>query len=72
MPSGGDGTIIDVHVFTREGLEKDGRALDIEESQLKEIKKDIDEELNIIEGATFSRLENILKGKRNSLCKRFF
>ena len=64
VPSGGDGTIIDVHVFTRDGLEKDGRALDIEESELKEIKKDIDEELSIIEGATFSRLENIIIGKK--------
>ena len=64
VPSGGDGTIIDVHVFTRDGLEKDGRALDIEESQLKEIKKDVDEELSIIEGATFSRLENIIIGKK--------
>ena len=64
VPSGGDGTIIDVHVFTRDGLEKDGRALDIEESQLKEIKKDVDEELSIIEGATFSRVENILVGKK--------
>jgi len=64
VPSGGDGTIIDVHVFTRDGLEKDGRALDIEESQLKEIKKDVDEELSIIEGATFSRLESIIIGKK--------
>ena len=64
VPSGGDGTIIDVHVFTRDGLEKDGRALDIEESELKEIKKDVDEELSIIEGATFSRLENIIIGKK--------
>ncbi len=64
VPSGGDGTIIDVHVFTRDGLEKDGRALDIEESQLKEIKKDVDEELSIIESATFSRLENIIIGKK--------
>ena len=64
VPSGGDGTIIDVHVFTREGLEKDGRAIEIENSQLKEIKKDIDEELKIIEDATFSRLEKIVIGKR--------
>ena len=64
VPSGGDGTIIDVHVFTREGLEKDGRAIEIENSQLKEIKKDIDEELKIIEDATFSRLEKIIIGKR--------
>jgi DNA-directed RNA polymerase subunit beta len=57
--------------LTREGLEKDGRALDIEESQLKEIKKDIDEELSIIEGATFSRLENILIGKKVASAKGF-
>ena len=64
VPSGGDGTIIDVHVFTREGLEKDGRALDIEESQLKEINKDIAEELRIIEGAAFARFEDVFLGKK--------
>tara|TARA_B100001123_G_scaffold435481_1_gene564114 strand:- start:2346 stop:6413 length:4068 start_codon:yes stop_codon:yes gene_type:complete len=69
VPSGGDGTIIDVHVFTREGLEKDGRAIEIEESQLKEIKKDIDEELSIIEEATFSRLEKILLGRKVASAK---
>ena len=45
-------------------MEKDGRAIDIENSQLKEIKKDIDEELKIIEDATFSRLEKIVLGKK--------
>ena len=64
VPSGGDGTIIDVHVFTRDGLEKDGRAVEIEESELKEIKKDIDEELKIIEDASFSRLKELLVGKK--------
>ena len=64
VPSGGDGTIIDVHVFTRDGLEKDGRTLEIEESQLVQIKKDIDEELRIIEEATFSRLSKLLIGKK--------
>ncbi len=64
VPSGGDGTIIDVHVFTREGLEKDGRAIDIEGSQLKEIKKDIDEELSIIEAAAYSRLTKALIGRK--------
>ena len=69
VPSGGDGTIIDVHVFTREGIEKDGRAVEIEESQLKEIKKDIDEELTIIEEAAFSRLKNLLLGKKVASAK---
>ena len=69
VPSGGDGTIIDVHVFTREGIEKDGRAVEIEESQLKEIKKDIDEELTIIEEAAFSRLKKLLLGKKVASAK---
>ena len=69
VPSGGDGTIIDVHVFTRDGLEKDGRATEIEESQLKEIKKDIDEELKIIEDASFSRLKELLIGKKVAFAK---
>ena len=43
VPSGGDGTIIGVHVFTRDGVEKDGRAIDIEETQLEDIQKDIDD-----------------------------
>ena len=69
VPSGGDGTIIDVHVFTREGIEKDGRAVEIDESQLKEIKKDIDEELTIIEEAAFSRLKKLLLGKKVASAK---
>ena len=64
VPSGGDGTIIDVHVFTREGLEKDERAKMIEKSQLSEVKKDIDDELKILEEAAFSRLSNLLVGKK--------
>tara|TARA_Y100001970_G_scaffold250734_1_gene322814 strand:- start:33639 stop:37703 length:4065 start_codon:yes stop_codon:yes gene_type:complete len=64
VSSGADGTVIDVHVFTRDGLEKDGRAESIEASQLQEIKKDIDDELKILEQAAFSRLENLLIGKK--------
>jgi len=71
VPSGGDGTIIDVHVFTRDGLEKDGRTLEIEQSQLQEIKKDIDDELKIIEEANFSRLETLLIGKKVASAKGF-
>ena len=64
VSSGADGTVIDVHVFTRDGIEKDGRAESIEESQLAEIQKDIDDELNILEQAAYSRLENLLVGKK--------
>jgi DNA-directed RNA polymerase subunit beta len=64
VSSGADGTVIDVHVFTRDGIEKDGRAESIEESQLAEIQKDIDDELKILEQAALSRLESILVGKK--------
>ena len=64
VSSGADGTVIDVHVFTRDGIEKDGRTQDIEKSQLAYIQKDIDDELKILEEAAFSRLENILIGKK--------
>ncbi len=64
VSSGADGTVIDVHVFTRDGIEKDGRAVAIEETQLSEIQKDIDDELNILEEAAYSRLENLLVGKK--------
>ena len=66
VSSGADGTVIDVHVFTRDGIEKDGRAESIEESQLAEIQKDIDDELKILEQAAISRLEAILVGKKVS------
>ncbi|MFL2706605.1 MAG: DNA-directed RNA polymerase subunit beta [Gammaproteobacteria bacterium] len=64
VSSGADGTVIDVHVFTRDGIEKDGRAESIEESQLAEIQKDIDDELKILEQAALSRLEAIVVGKK--------
>ena len=64
VSSGADGTVIDVHVFTRDGIEKDGRAESIEESQLLEIQKDLDDELKILEQAALSRLEAILVGKK--------
>ena len=64
VSSGADGTVIDVHVFTRDGIEKDGRAISIEETQLSEIQKDIDDELKILEEAAYSRLENLLVGKK--------
>ena len=64
VSSGADGTVIDVHVFTRDGIEKDGRAESIEESQLAEIQKDFDDELKILEQAAISRLETLLVGKK--------
>ncbi len=60
VPNGVSGTIIDVQVFTRDGVEKDKRALEIEEMQLKQVKKDLTEELQILEAGLFSRIRAVL------------
>ncbi|MEH6518866.1 MAG: DNA-directed RNA polymerase subunit beta [Halioglobus sp.] len=60
VPTSTKGTVIDVQVFTRDGLEKDARALQIEKHQLDDYRKDLKEEFRIYEEATFSRLENLL------------
>ncbi len=63
VPTSVKGTVIDVQVFTRDGLEKDQRAIEIEESQLAKVRKDIDDEYRIVEGATFERLQKSLVNK---------
>jgi DNA-directed RNA polymerase subunit beta len=64
VPSSTKGTVIDVQVFTRDGLEKDVRALQIEKYQLDDYRKDLKEEYRIFEEATFARLQNLLVGKK--------
>ena len=63
VPTSVKGTVIDVQVFTRDGLEKDQRAIEIEEMQLAQVRKDIDDEYRIMEEATYERLEKALVGK---------
>src|SRR3989344_2226813 len=63
VPSGISGTVIDVQVFTREGVEKDARAKSIEESGLASIRKDLDDQYRILENDAFARLERQLIGK---------
>ena len=63
VPSGMDGTVIDVQVFTRDGVEKDARALQIQESQLAQVRKDLNDQLRIMEDDIFSRVETMLQGK---------
>ncbi|MGR3807296.1 DNA-directed RNA polymerase subunit beta [Pasteurella testudinis] len=60
VPNSVSGTVIDVQVFTRDGVEKDKRALEIEEMQLKQAKKDLVEELEILEAGLFTRVRNLL------------
>jgi DNA-directed RNA polymerase subunit beta len=64
VPSSVKGTVIDVQVFTRDGLEKDQRAREIEKSQLDKVRKDINDEFRIVQGATFYRLKQALLGKK--------
>ena len=63
MPSSMSGTVIDVQVFTRDGVEKDARALQIEDAELERVRKDLDDQLRIMEEDTFERIEKMLLGK---------
>ncbi|NOY62916.1 MAG: DNA-directed RNA polymerase subunit beta [Gammaproteobacteria bacterium] len=63
VPSGMSGTVIDVQVFTRDGVEKDSRALDIEKAELKKVKKDLGDQLRIVEEDIYQRAERVLVGK---------
>ena len=63
VPSGMNGTVIDVQVFTRDGIEKDARAKDIEELELERVRKDLQDQQRIVEEDTYQRLEALLTGK---------
>jgi DNA-directed RNA polymerase subunit beta len=60
VPSGMVGTVIDVRVFTRDGVEKDARAKEIEQAALKSLRKDLDDQFRIIEESIYARLQNLL------------
>jgi DNA-directed RNA polymerase subunit beta len=62
VKTGTVGKVIDVQVFTRDGVQKDERALSIEKSELDAIRKDLNEEFRIVEQATFERLQRKLVG----------
>ena len=63
VPSGMNGTIINVQVFTRDGVEKDARAMQIEESELEKVRKDLDDQYRILADDIFLRLERLLLGQ---------
>ena len=63
VPSSYNGTVIDVQVFTRDGIDKDNRALDIERHALEDVRRNIEEEYRIIQTATFERLADSITGK---------
>ena len=63
VPSGMDGTVIDVQVFTRDGVKKDERARQIEQAEIERVKKDLNDQLRIIEKDFYERVEHMLVGK---------
>jgi DNA-directed RNA polymerase subunit beta len=63
VSSGTNGTVIDVQVFTRDGVEKDARAKEIEEMELEKVRKDLQDQFRIVQDDTYQRLESLLVGK---------
>ncbi|MFC4657100.1 DNA-directed RNA polymerase subunit beta [Rheinheimera marina] len=61
VPNSVTGTVIDVQVFTRDGVEKDKRAREIEEMEIKQAKKDLNEEFRILEEGIYSRIRNLIE-----------
>ena len=63
VPSGMSGTVIDVQVFTREGIVRDRRAQNIIDDALKRYRQDLNDQLRIVEGDAFQRIEKLLLRK---------
>jgi DNA-directed RNA polymerase subunit beta len=64
VPTSIKGTVINVQVFTRDGLDKDQRSLDIERTELDQFRKDLNDEYRIVENATLGRLFAALDGAK--------
>jgi DNA-directed RNA polymerase subunit beta len=63
LPPGVSGTVVEVRVFNRHGIDKDERAMAIEREEIERLKKDSDDERNILNRATWSRLKEMLIGQ---------
>jgi DNA-directed RNA polymerase subunit beta len=63
VPSGMSGTVIDVQVFTREGIDRDARAQQIIDDQLAHYKKDLADQMRIVEDDAFGRIRRLIEGK---------
>lgn len=63
VPSGMNGTVIDVQVFTREGITRDKRAQQIIDDELKRYRLDLSDQLRIVESDAFARIEKMLIGQ---------
>jgi len=64
LPPGTSGTVVEVRVFNRHGIDKDERALAIEREEIELLAKDRDDELNILQRNIYDRLQNLLSGKQ--------
>jgi DNA-directed RNA polymerase subunit beta len=62
VPPGMDGTVIDVRVFTRDGVEKDSRALAIEKAEIERVRKDFADQQRILEDDLYQRVRGMLIG----------
>ncbi|CAG1021045.1 partial DNA-directed RNA polymerase subunit beta, partial [Methylococcales bacterium] len=67
VPNNVRGTVIDVQVFTRDGVKKDNRALEIEEAEIKRYRKDLDDQLKIVEHDIMARVKTLLTGKKSEV-----
>ena len=63
VPSGMEGTVIDVQIFTRDGVEKDQRALEIESNELAKVQKDLDDQFAIVQRNIIVRSREMLLNK---------
>ncbi len=63
LPPGVAGTVVEVRVFNRHGVEKDERAMSIEREEIERLAKDRDDELQILDRNVYSRLRGALTGK---------
>ncbi|MBT3494026.1 MAG: DNA-directed RNA polymerase subunit beta [Rhodospirillaceae bacterium] len=66
LPPGVAGTVVEVRVFSRHGVDKDERALAIERDEIERLAKDRDDEMEILERNTYARLHEYLMGKTAS------
>ena len=64
VPPGISGTVVDVRVFTRRGVEKDERALSIEQQEINRLAKDRDDEKAILQGSFYDRMRKLLAGQK--------
>ena len=64
VDQGSSGTVIDVQVFTREGIQRDKRAQQIIDDELKRFRLDLNDQLRIVEADAFDRIEKLLVGKK--------